>query len=104
MKRTLCMLTLVLGLFAAALFFVPTRSGAQEPKFRETENAIPGQYIVVLDPETSSSLVESTAESLASTYGGDVGFVYQHALKGFTITIAEVAAINPQQRRGSRMG
>ncbi|HKV33536.1 MAG TPA: S8 family serine peptidase [Pyrinomonadaceae bacterium] len=94
MKRILCLLTLVLGLFAAGLFFVPTRSGAQEPKFRETENAIPGQYIVVLDPETSSELVESSAESLASTYGGDVGFVYEHALRGFSIATTEAAAIN----------
>lgn len=94
MKRTLCMLTLVLGLFAAGMFLVPSRSGAQEPKFRETENAIPGQYIVVLDPETSSSLVESTAESLASTYGGDVGFIYEHALKGFSLATTEAAAIN----------
>ena len=88
------MLTLILGLFAAGMLFAPSRSGAQAPKFREVENAIPGQYIVVLDSETSSSLVESTAEDLAKTYGGEVGFVYQHALKGFTITIAEAAAID----------
>lgn len=94
MKRILCVLTLALALLAAGLFIVPTRSRAQEPKFRETENAIPGQYIVVLDSETSPSLVESTAESLASTYGGDVGFVYEHALKGFSIATTEAAAIN----------
>ena len=94
MKRILCLLTLVIGLSAAGLLIVPTRSRAQEPKFRETENAIPGQYIVVLGAETSSSLVGTTAESLASTYGGDVGFVYEHALKGFSIATTEKAAIN----------
>lgn len=42
-------------------------------------------YIVVLnDDETSPA---AAARNIAAKVGGDVGFVYQHALKGFSITV-----------------
>jgi subtilisin family serine protease len=47
-------------------------------------------YIVVLEPGGSSARAE--AASLARQYGGDVGFVYETALRGFTITASSGAA------------
>jgi len=94
MNRKLSILTVALTVFSVAFLLQPIRSGAQGTKFHHTENAIPDQYIVVLNPQTSASLVNSTAQSLAATYGGIVGFVYASALKGFSIQMSEAAAIN----------
>ncbi len=60
--------------------------------------AIPGgavrvdeqSYIVVLQP--GSSDVAAEAASLARVHGGQVGFVYQYALDGFSITASAAAA------------
>ena len=93
MKRTLTFIAVIV-VSVAGLLFQSTPSGAQESKFRHTENAIQNQYIVVLNSETSASLVNSTAQSLAATYGGTVGFIYESALKGFSIEMTEAAAIN----------
>ena len=93
MKRKLFGLALAIVILAAGLIVDPTGGRAQEPKFRHTENAIPDSYIVVLNDEIEASLVSSTAESLASTYGGTVGFIYEHALKGFSIQMSEKDAI-----------
>lgn len=47
-------------------------------------------YIVVLDDAVTD--VEATARSLAHGAGGDLGFVYQHALKGFSAKLSAQAA------------
>lgn len=94
MKKNLFVITLAIVAFAAGLLFEPARSGAQQPKFRLTQNAVPNQYIVVLKPETAQSLVNSTMQSLTASYGGQVGFVYEYALKGFSVTMPEAAAMS----------
>lgn len=57
-----------------------------------------GTYIVVLRPGTSA--VGSEAAALARQYGGRVGHVYEHALRGFSITasaaVADALARNPK--------
>ncbi|HKG58729.1 MAG TPA: S8 family serine peptidase [Pyrinomonadaceae bacterium] len=93
MKRTLILTAAIVVSFAGLLGKI-TPSRAQESKFHHTENAISNQYIVVLDPETSASQVSSTAQSLAATYGGQVGHIYEHALKGFSLETSEATAIN----------
>jgi subtilisin len=47
-------------------------------------------YIVVLSPGTAN--VPEVAAEVARAYGGAPGFVYQHALKGFSITASPQAA------------
>ncbi len=47
-------------------------------------------YIVVLQPGTSS--VRTEASSIARQYSGHVGFIYGHALRGFSITASPAAA------------
>ena len=43
------------------------------------------RVIVVLKPDAGSS--EEAAKGLAEAFGGEVGFVYRHALQGFTLTL-----------------
>jgi subtilisin len=43
-------------------------------------------YIVVLEPGTRN--VPAVAADLARAHGGKVGFVYEHALEGFSVTIS----------------
>ena len=95
MKRTL-ILTTAIALSVAGLLVksTPGETQAQELKFHHTENSIANQYVVVLDPELSESAVSSTAQSLATTYGGTVGHIYEHALKGFSLHSTEAAAIS----------
>ena len=93
MKRKLCLLTLAMIVSAAALLIEPPRSRAQQSKFRHTQNAISNRYIVVLKPDTGQPAINSTTQSLAETYGGQVRFIYEHALKGFSIQLTEAAAI-----------
>ena len=47
-------------------------------------------YIVVLDDSVTD--VEATARSLAHGVGGELGFVYEYALKGFSATLSAQAA------------
>ncbi len=47
-------------------------------------------FIVVLQPGGGS--VRAEAASLARQYGGDLGSVYEHALRGFSITASSAAA------------
>lgn len=55
-------------------------------------------YIVVLEPGTRN--VPAVAAELARTHGGEVGFAYEHALEGFSVTIsargAAALARNPR--------
>jgi subtilisin family serine protease len=94
MKKSLLAITLAMFAIAAGLLVGPPPSRARggSPKFFHTQGAVPGQYIVVLKPETEQSLVASTTESLAETYGGQVRFVFEYALKGFSVSMKEESA------------
>ncbi len=51
---------------------------------------VPDQYIVVFKDDVRD--VENTARRLAGAQGGRVGFVYQHAIKGFSVNLNAQAA------------
>ncbi|MGN6574432.1 MAG: S8 family serine peptidase [Nocardioides sp.] len=72
------LLVLTLGGALAAVAVPPAAAGPTQT------------YIVVLAPGPSSARAE--AASLARQYGGDVGFVYDAALRGFSITASAGAA------------
>jgi subtilisin family serine protease len=56
-------------------------------------DAVSGSYIVALkDDAVSSRGVEARAASLTNRYGGEVGFVYDAAITGFSVTMSEAAA------------
>lgn len=74
-----------------------------QTKFIRGQNAIPNKYIVVLNdevvsdesaPATRRAKVTSIANAFARAHAGNVGFVYETALKGFSIELPnENAAI-----------
>jgi subtilisin family serine protease len=86
------------------------RSLIPPTKFVKVQNAIPNRYIVVLNDDVVPSdaplavrraQITAIANSLAQAHLGRVGFVYETALKGFSIELPnEAAAIaisqNPQ--------
>lgn len=96
----------------------PQRPLKPQTKFVKVQNAIPNRYIVVLNDNVVSSQasvatrrarVTSIANALARTHAGKVGFVYETALKGFSIELPnEQAAIgisqNPQVKWVEEVG
>lgn len=61
----------------------------QQEKFRRSERAIPGRYIVVLREDVPERDVEPRAKSLVSYHSGEVRHVYSHVIKGFSAQMSE---------------
>ncbi len=99
--------------------FAPSRTSRPRPvqrslvpatKFLKVQSPVPNKYIVVLNDDVVSSngptdlrrqQIGAIANTLAQVHGGRRGFVYESALKGFSIELPnEAAAIalsqNPQ--------
>lgn len=96
----------VLSIFALLLFSLPisgqrSTPAPQSSKFKKVANAIANSYIVVLNDDTVSrnanagvrrSQVSAIADNLAQAHGGQVGFIYESALMGFSIQLPNEAA------------
>ena len=105
MKRNLALI-LMFVVFMAALTFVPVLAQKDDKptedsgKFiRMGENAIPGQYIVVLDVDVDGgkgdpALAATAASELTAAYGGVVTYIYSDALNGFAAQMTEEQALN----------
>ncbi|HEV2755010.1 MAG TPA: S8 family serine peptidase [Actinomycetota bacterium] len=89
-SRRYAVAALVAGMLLAML---PTGAGAAEsrPSIRPAGKAVPGSYIVVLRPDVSD--VAGVATRLARVHGGRLGYVYSHALDGFSIEIDRAGAL-----------
>ncbi len=81
----------------ASLFLGGTASAAPDTgDIRPAGSAAvqPGSYIVVL--KDSAALrrdgVDSTARDLQTRYGGAIGHIFRHALRGFELNVSEAAA------------
>lgn len=61
-------------------------------KLRRLNKAIAGQYIVVFRNNLAPA-VSSVANELTQKHGGQIKYVYQHALKGFALQASETQAI-----------
>lgn len=101
-NRILAVRCAVIILLCGALMMISgvstTRVRAQgQPaagKFRRVGNAIPNQYIVVLDDNTPAANVASLAGEMARAPGGNVTHIYRYALKGFAVyQLSEAAAM-----------
>src|SRR6185295_18083237 len=96
MKRVLTLLVLLIGL---SLALSPLFSGVQghaqrdQGKFRRSQKAIPNQYVVVLKDEVAKEDVPARASQLALAHGSVPRFIYQHAIKGFSVQLPEAAAL-----------
>src|ERR1044071_1124267 len=102
-----------LSILALLLFSIPATSSknisplttsnpaAQTPrkpkaKFNRVENPFSNRYIVVLNDDVVSpgasldlrrAQVRAVAENMAQLHGGRLGFIYETALKGFSIEL-----------------
>ncbi|MBW3563151.1 MAG: S8 family serine peptidase [Acidobacteria bacterium] len=86
------------NLFVAAICCLMAFSVLGSPDVRQTENPIPGQYIVVFNDDVANPAAE--ARALASTHAGTIGYIYSSAIKGFSIRLsaemAEKMAADPR--------
>jgi subtilisin family serine protease len=105
-KRSMLLLTIAFVLLASVLMpqsqSTAFQGQSQQPpaKFHKVNKAIPNQYNVALKDNIARSNIRSAATNLAQAHGGKLKYVYEDALKGFTVEIPEAAAIalskNPQ--------
>jgi len=100
--------TTLFALFAAATAFAAApaqfNTGAADEKFVTADDAIPGQYIVILEDSQFPPAflrraadhqrdVEALAEQMAFEFRGQRGYVYSEALNGFSVTASHAQAL-----------
>ncbi len=84
MKRIFMLFLLCCGAISAAF------AGGQGD-LRKADKAIRNKYIVVFE-EHAVRDVRAASAALANAHGGRVGFVYERAIKGFSVELPEAAA------------
>jgi len=80
-----------IALVASTVAVLTLQAGTARAGIQRVVNPLGQSYIVTLR-NTSSSDVPAVARRLANEHEGSIGFVYQHALKGFSIKMSEVQA------------
>ncbi len=65
---------------------------AGEVRVPEGCQAVPDGYIVVYQGEGEESAIEKWAYQTAKKYGGEIGFVYQRVLQGFSVKMGSRSA------------
>jgi PKD repeat protein len=72
---------------------LPAGAGAaeQRARIRPVGEAVPGSYVVMLGSEVTD--VARVATRLARVHGGRLGYVYSHAIEGFSIEIDRAGAL-----------
>jgi subtilisin family serine protease len=78
----------------------PTAARAEPAPLLTVAEAIPGRYVVVLNPETAGASATAAAEEAVAA-GAQVHYTYESALKGFAATLSPQAV--EQLRRDPRV-
>jgi subtilisin family serine protease len=81
----------ILLLLCAVVVAVPLFAGPKKGEVVRAQKRIPDQYIVVFEPRIED--VEAAADDLVRMNRGRRGHVYRNALKGFSATLSEQAAL-----------
>jgi subtilisin family serine protease len=81
----------ILLLLCAVVVAVPLFAGPKKGEVIRAHKRIPDQYIVVFEPRVDD--VESAADDLVRMNRGRRGHVYTSALRGFSATLSEQAAM-----------
>jgi subtilisin family serine protease len=89
--RASATIALTTALLVALLPAASAGAAGKKGSIAEVGKAVPRSYIVMLDPAVSS--VADVATALARVHGGELGYVYNHALKGFSIEIGRAGAL-----------
>ena len=96
MKKTLALLIafVLCALATPSPFVVSSQNASQLPaaKLHRVKKAIAGQYIVVFRNDLTASSLSSVANELAHKHGGQIKYIYEHALKGFALQASEAQA------------
>lgn len=74
------------------LFTFSTQLQAREIEVPAGCEPIPGSYIVVLGNKHLRGDIGTWAQRMSISYGGDLGFVYRHALRGFSVEMTQESA------------
>src|SRR5215218_9182708 len=95
-KFTILSLALAAALMAVGTL-LPVKTSGQKSKFHTSDQPIANQYIVVLNEDFVGRAavgieVETEAQRLSSTYGGEVRDIYSTALKGYAVTMSAYQA------------
>jgi Subtilase family/Peptidase inhibitor I9 len=97
MKKVLVVLiTLAFCALALPLHYVvfsQNKSPMPAAKFRRLNKAIADQYIVVFKDDLAPSSLSSVANELTHRHGGQIKYIYEHALKGFALRASETQAM-----------
>jgi len=96
MKKLTAILILA-GLGAILLVSQPVSSQREKGRLHRNANRISNNYIVVLDDSVvgergPGSIARYIAADMAGTYRGQLRYVFQHALNGFSIEMSEADA------------
>ena len=84
-------LVFVFGAFVDDTSVSAAASQRSQGKLLRAQRAIPGHYIVVLNEQAGEP--HEAALALTFTHGGSARHVYTRALRGFSVTLPEAAAI-----------
>ena len=88
---------LAAALLAAFAYSFPSNTtSARDNKFRRSENAIAGQYVVVLSDESAASANDprETVGNLVGAYPGTLRRSFTNAIRGYSVEMTEADAIN----------
>jgi aqualysin 1 len=91
MRKTLALLFVICALALVPQLAFGQDSGAKGG-IRKNDGAVPNSYIVVFDESVPAGRVAAFAKQLAREHGGKVGFIYQSALRGFSVELTEEQA------------
>ena len=98
MKKISALLSAVVlcALALPSLFVVSSQNTPRLPaaKLLRVKKAIANQYIVVFRNDLAPSSLPSVANELTHRHGGQIKYVYEHALKGFALQASEAQAIS----------
>ena len=77
----------------AAMVWLAATGAVSAQEVQTPERAIPDRYIIVLKEEPGGrSQVRPIAEALARQHGGRVTHVYEHTIRGFTVSMSATGA------------
>src|SRR5207249_3065568 len=92
MKR-LVIATCLMFLLVFATATAQGQNQSTNGKLRRLSRAIPNQYIVVFKKGLPREDVRSAVDELLLAHGGILKHVYQHAIKGFAVSLPESLAL-----------
>src|SRR5580765_4296367 len=95
--KKICLFAVIALIALASVTIIPDTTSGQRRRVLRTGNRLANHYIVMLNEKQISTdaaepEVQTMGEYLSGTYGGQVGFVYSSAIRGFSIEMTSEQA------------